>query len=62
MLQNQRPTATVPKPGEEGIGNTELAVDGLARGYAWLWSTNQFPADDVGVEIDPWNWFLCNEP
>ncbi|CEJ92585.1 hypothetical protein VHEMI08228 [[Torrubiella] hemipterigena] len=61
FVENQLPKPTVPKPGAEGVG-LELALDGLARGYDWLWNTNQFPEDDVTPEVNSWEWFLCNEP
>lgn len=60
-MQNQLPKPTVPIPSAEGVG-LQLALDGLARGYDWLWATNQFPEDDVTEVVDSWNWFLCNEP
>ncbi|XP_008188979.1 uncharacterized protein LOC103311185, partial [Acyrthosiphon pisum] len=60
-MENQLPTSTVPKPGAEGVG-LELALDGLARAYAWMNEKGIFPADDVEAEVNPWYWFLCNEP
>ncbi|CEJ94727.1 hypothetical protein VHEMI10243 [[Torrubiella] hemipterigena] len=76
FVENQRPTKMVPVPGPDGVG-LELALDGLARVYTNTtdkvlagvkarsgvdWRSLNGRSDIATTEINPWTWFLCNEP
>ncbi|KAK8147385.1 hypothetical protein G3M48_001745 [Beauveria asiatica] len=73
-IENQRPVATAPLPGPDGVG-LELALDGFARLLNRLYGATNNPITVDGLSFklqsasdadssgpDPWSWFLCNEP
>lgn len=57
-IEGQHPGSSDPMPGADGVG-VERAVDSFFHALKEL---PPFPGSDLGDEIDPWLWFLCNEP